>query len=142
MTSPTPNVTANDDAARAAGERETGMSDRTPSSVRTGDVAAPKESVAPAEPVPVSATQSIPTTGSQRAQSPTAGTTPATAAPPSGAAVQPGGGPPGAPPVPPPTGADATTPARGRGRGSAKSRGPRRARLQLRHIDTWSARWP
>jgi hypothetical protein len=34
---------------------------------------------------------------------------------------------------------DATSPARGRGRGSAKSRGPRRARLQLRHIDTWSA---
>jgi hypothetical protein len=35
--------------------------------------------------------------------------------------------------------ADATTPARGRGRGMGKSRGPRRARLQLRHIDTWSA---
>jgi hypothetical protein len=34
---------------------------------------------------------------------------------------------------------DATTPARGRGRGVGKSRGPRRARLQLRHIDTWSA---
>jgi hypothetical protein len=35
--------------------------------------------------------------------------------------------------------ADATTPARGRGRSMGKSRGPRRARLQLRHIDTWSA---
>jgi hypothetical protein len=35
--------------------------------------------------------------------------------------------------------ADATTPARARGRGMGKSRGPRRARLQLRHIDTWSA---
>ena len=36
-------------------------------------------------------------------------------------------------------GADAGAPARGRGRGPGKSRGPRRARLQLRHIDTWSA---
>jgi hypothetical protein len=35
--------------------------------------------------------------------------------------------------------ADQAPPGRGRGRGSAKSRGPRRARLQLRHIDTWSA---
>jgi hypothetical protein len=34
---------------------------------------------------------------------------------------------------------DADAPSRGRGRGPAKSRGPRRARLQLRHIDTWSA---
>ena len=34
--------------------------------------------------------------------------------------------------------ADPGPPARGRGR-TAKSRGPRRARLQLRHIDTWSA---
>jgi hypothetical protein len=48
--------------------------------------------------------------------------------------------------VPPPSGAAPAVPAadtaaagRVRGRGSAKSRGPRRARLQLRHIDTWSA---
>jgi hypothetical protein len=34
---------------------------------------------------------------------------------------------------------DTVVASRGRGRGSAKSRGPRRARLQLRHIDTWSA---
>jgi hypothetical protein len=134
------------------------MSDRTPSSVRsgvrTGDAAAPTETGTPGEPTPVSATQSIPTTGAQRAQSATEG-----AKPPAGAPAQPVGGPPGAPPVPPPTGtpdrtisgaaaastgsaasaADATTPARGRGRGMGKSRGPRRARLQLRHIDTWSA---
>jgi len=119
------------------------MSDRTQSSVRTGDASASTESVAPEAPVPVSATQSIPTTGSQRAQSPTAATTSATAASTTGTPAQPAGGPPGAPPVPPPagaaTGTDAATPARGRGRGSAKSRGPRRARLQLRHIDTWSA---
>ena len=121
------------------------MSDRTPSSVRTGDAPAPTET-APGEPTPVSATQSIPTTGSQRAQS---------GATPSSAPAQPVGGPPGAPPVPPAAGtpaertvvagapavppADASTPPRGRVRGSAKSRGPRRARLQLRHIDTWSA---
>jgi hypothetical protein len=135
------------------------MSDRTPSSVRTGvrtgdtagdpagNTATPTESAAPGQSAPVSATQSIPTTGSQRAQGATDGATPASAAP-----AQPVGGPPGAPPVPPPatgtstgrtvTGgaaADVTTPARGRGRGAAKTRGPRRARLQLRHIDTWSA---
>ena len=124
------------------------MSDRTPSSVRPGSRpgdAAPTDN-APGEPVHVSATQSIPTTGSQRAQSADGSA--------SGAPAQPVGGPPGAPPVPPATGvgvqqtgsatpavppADQAPPGRGRGRGSAKSRGPRRARLQLRHIDTWSA---
>src|SRR4051794_24728125 len=147
MTSPTPNVTANDDAARAAGERETGMSDRTPSSVRTGfrtgdsagNSAAPTETAAPGESAPASATQSIPTTGSQRAQAAEGGATPASAV-----TVPPTGGPPGAPPVPPvvpdrPATGETTVTAKGRGRGSAKSRGPRRARLQLRHIDTWSA---
>ncbi|MCW2532513.1 MAG: hypothetical protein JWP62_2083 [Blastococcus sp.] len=161
MTNPTPNVTANDDAARAAGEREIGMSDRTPSSVRsgsrTGDAAAPTDN-APVESAPVTSTQSIPTTGSQRAQSAAAGTTSAAGSP-----GQPAGTPASAPPVPPATGAGATVPpamdtsaaptgssaaaaaadtgapSRVRGRGPAKSRGPRRARLQLRHIDTWSA---
>jgi hypothetical protein len=134
------------------------MSDRTPSSVRTGsrtgDPAAPKDN-APGEAdstaVPVTSTQAIPTTGSQRAQGGAAGATSAAGTP---------GQTPGAPTVPPAAGAaavppaggvvaagipgtmpatDAGAPARGRGRGSAKSRGPRRARLQLRHIDTWSA---
>jgi hypothetical protein len=140
------------------------MSDRTPSSVRTGspgDGGAPADNV-PAEPKPVTSTQSIPTTGSQRAQGPATG-----AAAAAGAPAQPVGAPPvppvGAPPVPPATGAgiavppaaatspgagalpsavpptaDPGVPSRGRGR-TAKSRGPRRARLQLRHIDTWSA---
>ena len=138
------------------------MSDRTPSSVRTGsrgDAGAPTDN-APAEalatPAPVTSTQSIPTTGSQRAQGPVTGASAA------GAPAQPVGAPPvppatgGGPAVPPssvtapgsgalpsavPTGgpaADPGPPARGRGR-TAKSRGPRRARLQLRHIDTWSA---
>ncbi len=138
------------------------MSDRTPSSVRTGsrgDAGAPTDNApaeAPATPAPVTSTQSIPTTGSQRAPGP------ATGASAVGAPVQPVG----APPVPPATGSgpavppssvtapgsgalpsaaptggpavDPGPPARGRGR-TAKSRGPRRARLQLRHIDTWSA---
>ena len=139
------------------------MSDRTPSSVRTGspsgDAGAPADN-APGEAVssavPATSTQAIPTTGSQRAQSaagatPPAGTpgresaTPAGAptVPPatgSGAAVPPAGGvvAAGIPATMP--GADAAAPAaKGRGRGPSKSRGPRRARLQLRHIDTWSA---
>ena len=139
------------------------MSDRTPSSVRTespaGDAAAPTDN-APAGPPPVTSTQSIPTTGSQRAQGAPGGATSATgaadvpAAAPAAPAV-----PTATPPVPPVTGAaiprasateagssaaagqvaDPVTPARGRGRGTPKTRGPRRARLQLRHIDTWSA---
>jgi hypothetical protein len=145
------------------------MSDRTQGSVRTespsGDVAASNGTAPPAEP-PVSATQSIPTTGSQRAQAPATGSAPAgaTAVTATGAPVgQPTGGPVGAPPVPPPAGASSTAGAssatgaqpvtaapaesggtaggRSTGRGAARpgGRGPRRARLQLRHIDTWSA---
>ena len=152
------------------------MSDRTQGSERTesptGDVAASKGTAADAAP-PVSATQSIPTTGSQRAQVPAGdGTTSATSAPAAGATAvgatavgvtdgQPTGGPVGAPPVPPASGtapsagsspatsepvtpaAESGAPAGGRsaGRGPTRSggRGPRRARLQLRHIDTWSA---
>jgi len=125
------------------------MSDRTPSSVRTGSLvgeAAAPDGTAPGAPTPpVSATQSIPTTGSQKAQAPATGAS---------VAAKPTGGPPGAPPVPPATGtgtgallgssttsaateAPAVTSARRPGR--AAGRGPRRARLQLRHIDTWSA---
>src|SRR3954447_17058986 len=123
MTSPTPNVTANDDAARAAGERETGMSDRTPSSVRTGfrtgdsagNSAAPTDTAAPGESAPASSTQSIPTTGSQRAQAADGGGTPAASV-----TVPPAGGPPGAPPVPPvvtdrTSAGDATVTSKGRG---------------------------
>jgi hypothetical protein len=142
------------------------MSDRTQGSVRTespsGDAAA-SNSTAPGAP-PGSATQSIPTTGSQRAQaSATGGNTPAGAMAASAPAGQPAGAPVAAPPVPPATGAspvvgaapvvgaepvqdaaesDAPAGGRGlRGRGPSRpgGRGPRRARLQLRHIDTWSA---
>jgi len=162
------------------------MSDRTPSSVRTGartgDSAAPSDA-ATGESAPVSATQSIPTTGAQRAvqSGPATGATaasgtaapataataaPATAAP---VAAAPAGTPPvGAPAVPPATEATTVVPpsegsfvadtsasqaaaaatvgpkdkgVRGiKGRPAMVSgRGPRRARLQLRHIDTWSA---
>jgi hypothetical protein len=89
------------------------MSDRQ-SSVRTQDTGA-------GEPAPasVSTTQAIPGTGGLRAQG--------------------GGLPSGAGGVP--TGsAPAAKKAQGRGRGGkGAGRGPRRARLQLRHIDIWSA---
>jgi hypothetical protein len=127
------------------------MSDRTPSSVRTGarvgDSAAPADA-AGSEPTPVGSTQAIPTTGSQRAQNVAATVPPAGAGP-----VPPATG--GAPAVPPPGGSssfvaeasaaqaagEAKDKSRGRGKGQPKAggRGPRRARLQLRHIDTWSA---
>ena len=89
------------------------MSDRQ-SSVRTQDTAA-------GEPAPgsVSTTQAIPGTGGLRAQG---------GGQPSGV----GGLPTGSTP--------AGKKAQGRGRGGkAAGRGPRRARLQLRHIDIWSA---
>ncbi|TFV85705.1 DUF3566 domain-containing protein [Blastococcus sp. CT_GayMR16] len=134
------------------------MSDRTPSSVRTGfpggDAGAPAEPSA-ADAKPVSATQTIPGATTARAQGPVTGAS---------AAVPPAGTPSGAPAVPPSTGSGPAVPAytgatpvqgsspagvtstgemAGAGRGSrgrgTKSRGPRRARLQLRHIDTWSA---
>jgi hypothetical protein len=121
------------------------MSDRPQGSVRTearvGDAPEPGEA-APGGPStgqgrPASATQSIPT-GGVRAQS--AGT-PTSA---------PGGGASAAPPISPaapgraPAGASAPAAARpAAGRPPRKpgkaGRGPRRARLQLRHIDTWSA---
>ena len=120
------------------------MSDRTKSSVRTGapvgDASPPAEGAA-AVPPPASATQSIPTTGSMRAQAgrsappaaaTAAGATPAGAAPTETVVPQAGR---------PPVDAAATPdpPRGGRVRGVGRGRGPRRARLQLRHIDTWSA---
>ena len=132
------------------------MSDRTPGSVRTG--ARPAEGSGQADGTPrgattdasgsVSTTQAIPTTGQQRAQGPGA---PGTGA---GPAVSPARGPmtgtaPAQAPRGPsgaaaPTGAARTGVAgqaaarTGKVRGRA-GRGPRRAKLQLRHIDTWSA---
>ncbi len=123
------------------------MTDRTPSSVRTGprgDGAPPNEP-APGQPAPASATQSIPGAATARAQG--------TGGPAGGAPVQPGAAPgpvPGSAPVAGSTALDgagarpvaerpATAKASGRGRPRESGRGPRRARLQLRHIDTWSA---
>ena len=130
------------------------MSDRTPGSVRSaspaGDPAAANDSAQGAP--PVSATQAIPGTGTQRAQAaagqgaPTGRT--ATSAPSTGASAV------GAAGAAAPAATAATTSGDGRPadrpsertaarsttRGSARGgRGPRRARLQLRHIDTWSA---
>jgi hypothetical protein len=132
------------------------MSDRTQSSVRTGapvgDASAPAESPE-GEQKPVSATQTIPGASTPRTSGVPTGSGPAVApadppaAPPTtgaGAAVPPSTGSspaqagfPGPSAVAAGPAVDAS--ARGRGRGPAKSRGPRRARLQLRHIDTWSA---
>lgn len=143
------------------------MSDRTRGSVRTGagsDGAAASDET-PAEKPSVDSTQSIPGTGTQRAQAAAAGAeTPTHAPQPHGSPSVP---PAPVPPVPAPLvqgaptgsrsipgmgpatgagavaggGAAASAPAReGRGRSAGRSgRGPRRARLQLRHIDTWSA---
>jgi hypothetical protein len=154
------------------------MSDRTRSSVRAGagsDGAAASDET-PAGESPVTSTQSIPGTSTQRAQA-AAGTeaipptpmpptpmppTPMPQAPAPQAPVAQPQVPPvpaplpqgpgtGARPIPgmgPATGAGpaAGAPpvvgareARGRSAGRSGGRGPRRARLQLRHIDTWSA---
>jgi hypothetical protein len=138
------------------------MSDRTPGSVRTGTrggdgaapeaprpddapaAAAPAAQPAPAAPAapaaptkapqaaaPVSATQSIPASGAMRAQQAAPAVAPpsrpvAPPAQPAGAPARPGG----------PAGRPAGAAAKIRGRAG---RGPRRARLQLRHIDLWSA---
>jgi hypothetical protein len=142
------------------------MSDRTPGSVRSGSlVGDTADAQKPAgERPPVTSTQAIPTTGTQRAQSAdgAAGATPSVSgsAPASATSATgtPGGG---TGSTAPPAGTassgtssvaagaagaaagsgTATAGKKGRERGTSKSggRGPRRARLQLRHIDTWSA---
>jgi hypothetical protein len=142
------------------------MSDRTQGSVRTGSrpggATASKKAPTGQQPAtdgktPAAAAQSTPDTGTQRV-TPADGTAPlasapVTAPPPTSAAAEPS-----APESAPATGAASTgvattaapassaaataSPASGpAGRpGKQKpARGPRRARLQLRHIDTWSA---
>jgi Transmembrane domain of unknown function (DUF3566) len=122
------------------------MSDRTQGSVRTATEGVDS---APGDQPATSATQAIPTTGSQRTTGGTASGTPAGAsAPPAGASSTSGStSASAAPSAPGPVAADTTaaaraaaaTKARSRGTTKAGGRGPRRARLQLRHIDTWSA---
>ena len=124
------------------------MSDRTKSSVRTdarGDGDETGDSTPAAAP-PVTSTQSIPGASTPRSQgsgSPVTGSQPASpnaAVPPiptatgSGPLASGAGGPstPGAP------GDGKGARLRGRG-GKVGGRGPRRARLQLRHVDIWSA---
>jgi hypothetical protein len=120
------------------------MTDRTQSSVRTGSWPgdAPASADTTAEPSS-STTQAIPGTGTQRAQA--AGGAPAvppssglpTGSVPAGTPSAGGGILGGSSSAP-----EAATPrvtSRGRGSGKPGGRGPRRARLQLRHIDTWSA---
>src|SRR4051812_33839066 len=119
------------------------MSDRQ-GSVRTQDTAARS-----GDPAPASATQAIPTTGAQKAQTGAASaggssaTGAAPAAPASGAVAS-GAGASGAGASGAAASTAASSPAKkapGRGGRPAKAagRGPRRARLQLRHVDIWSA---
>ena len=117
------------------------MSDRTQGSVRTGarggDGAAPEvqRPDGPPPAPPVSATQSIPASGAMRAQSAAPASAPVAARP-----APPSTPPPGGPTrTAAPTARPAGGAAKGRGKGKAAGRGPRRARLQLRHIDIWSA---
>ena len=115
------------------------MSDRTPSSVRTGargDGAVPQEPVA-GQPLPVSSTQSIP--GGAVPRAPGTGAVPA----------QPAGGATslvGALPAEAPSDGSPRPPARrrrrlaaGAGRDVTAAAAPVAPGLQLRHIDTWSA---
>ena len=116
------------------------MSDPTPGSVRTGSRpegavqadGSPRGSTAGSAPASgsVTQTQALPPTGGMRAQAPSTGANPAQAAPQRSAA---------APAGRTAAGASGTANARtARVRGKA-GRGPRRAKLQLRHIDTWSS---
>jgi hypothetical protein len=133
------------------------MSDRTQGSVRTGSrtgESAPAQGTATGQQpatdgaLPVGATQSIPGANTARTQAQAAGSSdggaPAAAGPASGTQTA----------VPPVTGAQpaagaqsatGASPAAQAADGAAKAssgkaaRGPRRARLQLRHIDTFSA---
>ncbi|TFV62124.1 DUF3566 domain-containing protein [Geodermatophilus sp. DF01-2] len=125
------------------------MSDRTQGSVRTGPrtgETAPAQGTAtgrqpaatgqqPAADggVPVGATQSIPGANTARTQAAAAtdGTAPVTGGP---VPVTPAAVPPGATAKPAAGAAKAAS-----GSGQKSARGPRRARLQLRHIDTFSA---
>jgi hypothetical protein len=124
------------------------MSDRTKSSVRTGargEGDEPGDST-PAGTPPVTSTQSIPGASTPRSQGstgPVTGAQPAAASAPvppiptatGSAPVAPGAGGPSTPGSP-----DAAKGVRLRGRGGkVGGRGPRRARLQLRHVDIWSA---
>jgi hypothetical protein len=124
------------------------MSDRTKSSVRTGSRGGDADAAAgnaPAGAAPVTSTQSIPGAGTQRTQDAAGPATGAQQAP-SAADVPPAaGGPLGSPgtgtsiPAVPPAADASGTGQRGRRPGKAGGRSPRRARLQLRHIDIWSA---
>jgi hypothetical protein len=141
------------------------MSDRTQSSVRTGSRSGDADAATESAPAgkPVTSTQSIPGAGTSRTQGAAGGATPAdapglsapvppippTVTAPAPAVAVPAPAPAVAVPAPAPAvavpapaatvGPEGKGPARGRGPAKAGGRGPRRARLQLRHIDIWSA---
>ena len=123
------------------------MSDRTQSSVRTGSRSGDADAAAEGSPAgtPVTSTQSIPGAGASRTEGAAGGATSAVT-PESSAPVPPipqavtGSAPAAAGSAPAATvGPKDKGRARGRGPAKAGGRGPRRARLQLRHVDIWSA---
>jgi hypothetical protein len=138
------------------------MSDRTQSSVRTGSRSEDADAAAVATPaaVPVTSTQSIPGASTSRTDGPAGRATPAgtpgasapvppipqavsasapAAAAPAGASAPAAAAPAGVPAPAGSAGPKDKGAARGRGPAKAGGRGPRRARLQLRHVDIWSA---
>jgi hypothetical protein len=115
------------------------MSDRTRGSVRTGtrsDTSATTTGTETPAETTVSTTQAIPTGQNRVVQSGRASAPTATGERPAAPAT---GGAPPAPAVVPGAAASATGGATTVRKGKGGGRGPRRARLQLRHIDTWSA---
>jgi Transmembrane domain of unknown function (DUF3566) len=121
------------------------MSDRTPSSVRAGarggDGAVPQEPV-PGQPLPASSTQTIPGGATPRAPAATGGVPAQSAGAPTSGSTSIVGSLPadGSSDVRSKADRKAAEKARAKGRPARDGgRGPRRARLQLRHIDTWSA---
>jgi hypothetical protein len=123
------------------------MSDRTQSSVRTGSRSGDADAGTEGAPagVPVTSTQSIPGAATSRTEG-TAGAATPVGTPGASAPVPPipqavTGSAPAAAGAAPAATVGPTDKGRARGRGPAKvgGRGPRRARLQLRHVDIWSA---
>ncbi|WP_104526410.1 DUF3566 domain-containing protein [Blastococcus atacamensis] len=115
------------------------MSDRTQGSVRTDSRAEAAPGAAGTDGrAPASSTQAIPTTASQRAVGPATGAVPVVPQPLTGEGhAAPVGAP--APQTGPIPGVGAAVPSTPHRAAKSAGRGPRRARLQLRHIDTWSA---
>ncbi len=128
-----------DDADAPGGSTPAGATPATPAPATSPPAISP-----PATSAPVSSTQSIPGASTARAQGsggPLSGAQPAVAANPVPPATgsAPAAGTAASAAVPGAPEAAGSVGSRIRGRGGKAGRGPRRARLQLRHVDIWSA---